>query len=171
MIDQISPQDLQDAQDLLSELFTEVKAEEGTLAGGTKLDIGATALQALRETKATLGNPRNDLIQLTPKLFKDIGIELNEPHKQQMRDQFDFYYMTLTVSAQIEHGVQFGRMQCRLDFGPKGSSEPIVQTIFPKSEWKEVLGLGGGMSLALNGNLDWSAGVDIPATAYIPNLP
>lgn len=171
MIDKFLPQDLSGAQDLLAELFAEVSAEEGTLSGGTELGTGGDALQALRETKVTFGNPRNDLIRLTKKLFDDVGVELTEIRKRQMRDQFDFYYMTLTVSMRPKRGAQFTRVECALDFGPKGPGEPIVQAIFPKSEWKEVLSWGGGMNLALNGNLEWGAEVGVPDAIKIKDLP
>jgi hypothetical protein len=171
MANRFLPQDLSDAQDLLYELFTAVNSEESTLAAGTKLGMGGNALQGLRETRVTFGNPANDLIRLTKKLFDDIGVELTEIHKQQMRDRFDFYYMTLTVSMQPGRGAQFTRVECKLDFGPKGADEPIVHTIFPKSEWRRVLSWGGGMNLALNGNLEWGAEVRVPDAVKIENLP
>jgi hypothetical protein len=171
MAEKFSPQDLIDAQNLLTELFAEVSSEEGTLAGGTKLGTGGNALQGLRETKVTFGNPTDNLIRLTQELFDDVGVELTEIRRRQMREQFDFYYMTLTVSMQPKRGALFTRVECALDFGPKGADEPIVQTIFPRSEWKEVLGWGGGMNLALNGNLDWGAEVGVPDVAKITSLP
>lgn len=171
MTDKFSPQDLNDSQDLITEIFREVRSEEGTLAGGTKLGTGGNALEGLRETKVIFGNPTNDLIRLTQKLFDDVGVELTEIRKRQMRDQFDFYYLTLTVSMQPKRGAQFTRVECALDFGPKGKGEPIVQTIFPKSEWKEVLTWGGGMNLALDGNLEWGAEVSMPDGGIIANLP
>ena len=124
-----SPQDLSEAQTLLESLFTEVTTQEGTLSGGVKLGTGGQALADLRETKITFGNPKNELIRLTPKLFADLGLELSEIYKRQMRDQFDFYYFTLTVSLQPRGGAQFTRLTCSLDFGPKGPGEPIVQVM------------------------------------------
>jgi hypothetical protein len=158
-----STQDLQNSQALLDQLFDEVSSEEAVMAGGSKLGRGGRALQGLRETKVSFGHPADNLIHLTPKLFQSVGADLSEIHKRQMRKDFDFYYMTLTVSMQPGRGAQFTRVECELDFGPKGLSEPIVQSIFPKSEWKEVLNWGGGMKMGLNGNLDWDAGVDMKA--------
>lgn len=171
MTNWILPQDISDAQTLLTELFTEVKAQEGTLAGGTKLGIGATALQELRETKVRFGDPRNDLIRLTPALFKDIGVNVTERMKLQMQKQFDFYYMTLTVSMRAGDDVQFKQMECRLQFGPQDAKEPIIHAIFPTSKWREILKGGLGVNLALNGDLDWSVGVDVTALANAMNLP
>lgn len=171
MIGRFSPQDLSDAQDLLDELVTAVESEQSTLTAGTKLGMESEDLKSLRETKVTFGNPENDLIRLTKKLFDDIGVELTEIRKRQIRDQFDFYYMTLTISMRPERGAQFTRLECTLDFGPKGTSEPIVQAIFPTSEWREVLSWGGGMNLALNGNLEWGVEVRIPDAVTLENLP
>lgn len=162
MTDKFSSQDLIETQELLTELFNEVKVAESTLSGGVKLGKGGNALQGLRETKVTFGNPTDNLIRLTPKLFEEVGLELTEIYKRQMRQQFNFYYMTLAVSMQPKRGANFTRLECGLDFGPKGASEPIVQTIFPKNEWHEALSWGGGMYLGLDDNLNWSLGVDIP---------
>lgn len=162
MSDGITPETLQESQELLQELFEEVKAQEGTLAGGTALGIGGQALEDLSKTEITFGNPHNELIRLTPELFEEVGVELKPIHKSQMQSQYDFYYMTLNVSMVPRRGVQFQRLECKLDFGPKGAEEPIIHSFFPTSEWKKVLHWGGGMNLGLNGNLEWSAGVDTP---------
>ncbi|MDM8549421.1 hypothetical protein QUF72_05050 [Desulfobacterales bacterium HSG2] len=171
MSDKLSDQDLKDARELLDNLFEEVSSEEGTLAGGMKLGRGGKTLQSLRETKVSFGNPNNNLIHLTEELFGDIEIELTPIHEQQMRDRFDFYYMTLAVSMQPGRDVQFTSIACELDFAPKGSDEPIVQSIFPKSEWREMLRLGRQMSLGLNGNLGWSAGINPSDMPMLENLP
>ncbi|MGB0385589.1 MAG: hypothetical protein ACPGWR_12265 [Ardenticatenaceae bacterium] len=172
MNDQLRSQDLYNAEELLGELFSEVTAEEGMMSGGVKLQLGAggEALQALRETKICFGNPTNQLIRLTPKLFEEVGVELTEIRKRQMRQQFDFYYLTLTVSLQPQRGAKFVRLECSLDFTPKGTNEPIVQTIFPTSEWKEVLNWGAGMKLGLGGDLDFHSEVNLPST-HIKQLP
>jgi len=172
MSSSLSPQDLQEAQNLLGDLFKQVSEEEGKLSGGDKLGKGGEALQALRETKVTFGAPTDRLIRLTPKLFEEVGVELNEIYKRQMREQFNFYYMTLAVSMRPKRGAQFTRVECALNFGPKGSQEPIVQAIFPQSEWREVLNFGGGMNLGLNGDLDFGAEVKMPADpAELEKLP
>jgi hypothetical protein len=159
------------SEEVLDELFQAVQAEEGKLSGGKKLGKGGKAIQGLRESKISFGNPNNSLIRLNKKLFKDIGLELSPIYAEQMKERFDFYYMTLSVSMQPARGVQFSRIECSLDYGPKGPNEPIVQNIFPKSEWKEMLRLGRAMNLGLNANLEWSAGVstsDIPEIEKLP---
>jgi hypothetical protein len=165
------PQDLDESRKLLDELFEEVAASEGTLAGGTKLGVGAKALQSLRETNVSFGHPADNLIKLTPELFESVKAELTDIRKAQLGSQFDFYYLTLTVSLQPKHGALFQRLECSLDFGPKGNGEPIVQTIFPTSKWREVLNWGGRMSLGLNADLSWSAGVETPTELAGLDLP
>src|SRR5947209_20230460 len=119
MHDWLSPQDLQETQQWLAELFTEVRAQEGTLAGGKKLGIGAEAIQELRETRVRFGDPRNELIHLNPRLLKDVGVQVTALLKHQMQKQFDFYYMTLTVLMQTGKNVQFKQLQCNMEFGPE----------------------------------------------------
>ncbi|MBD2770831.1 hypothetical protein [Iningainema tapete] len=170
MTEKITPPNLQEAESLLADLFEEVKVKEGTLAGGERLGIGATAVQSLKETKVSFGNPRDKLILLKEETFKEIGIELTSSYRQQMRNA-DFYYMTVPVDLRPKPGVQFWRLYCQLDFSPKGEQEPIVRTIFPQSKWETLMKWGIGMDLGLNENLDWSVGVDATKIAEIVNLP
>jgi hypothetical protein len=149
--------------DLLAQLIDEVKAEEGTLSGGTKLGPGAEALRQLKETRVSFGNPYHNLTRLTSGKMSRFGIELPEIQKQHMKERYDFYYMTLSVSMQPGRSVQFSRLECHLDFLPKGKNEPIVHSIFPNSEWREVLRVGRNMELGLNSNLEWT--VKVPDTA------
>lgn len=171
MTAQLSPPDLKESNSLLDELFEQVRKWEGTLAGGTQLDVGAAAIDSLRQTKVSFGNPRADLIALTPKLFEELSVELNEVQKRLMRDTFDFYYLTITVDMRPKPGAQFKSLCCKLDFGPKGPNEPIVHTLFPQSKWRPVMNWGGGMSLGLNGDLTWSAGLDATELDGMADLP
>lgn len=166
-----SVQDLNDAQALLDELLREVSSEESTLSGTQDLALGSDAVKGLRRTKVSFGNPRSDLIQLTEQLFLEVGVKLTELQKKQMQDQFDFYYMTLSLSMQPGRGVNFSRVECLLSFGPKGDMEPIVHAMFPKSEWKDLVRLGAGVNLAVKGDLEWSLGIDPTILNSLIELP
>lgn len=170
MINELSPPNLQEADALLSDLLQEVQNWEGTLAGGTKLGVAAEAIDSLFQSKVTFGNPTDRLIRLTEKTFKNSRTELKDMYKQQMREQFDFYYMTLTVDLRPERAAKFWRLTCQLDFRPKGSSEPIIQKLFPTQKWRSLMSFGVGMDVGLNGNLDWSIGVDSSQLAQLLEL-
>ena len=154
--------ELLESRALLDELFTDVVAAEGTLAGGTKLGNGGKALQTVRECTISIGNPKDNLIRLTPKLFNSLDIKLTDIWKKQLESDFNFYYLTLSVSLRSPQGISFESLECSLDFGPKGHDEPIVQTIFPTSRWRGVLNAEAGMSVALDGSLGWKVGAAFP---------
>jgi len=160
--------DFRESRGTLDQLFKEVSEEEGTLSGGKKLGKAGKAVQSLKETRIDLGSPKNNLIQLTEKLFNDIGIEMSPIHREQMKSQFDFYYMTMAVSLQTAPGARFSRLESKIVFGPKGENEPIVQTIFPRSEWKPMLDAGVDFSLGLDGNLEWKTGITESDSVKLP---
>ncbi|BDA68825.1 hypothetical protein CAL7716_029910 [Calothrix sp. PCC 7716] len=171
MIDLTTPPNLQNSDILLNELFEEVQKWEGTLSSRSTLGRGAAAVQSLMQTKVTFGNPNDKLILLTEETFKEVGVELNSIYKQQMRDNYDFYYMTVTVDLRPKPSVKFWRLSCQLDFSPKGDQEPIVQTIFPESKWQSLMKFGVGMNLGLNENLQWSVGIDTSTFAELADIP
>jgi hypothetical protein len=150
----------EEAQALLSDLLQEAEAWGGAMSGGKTRNSGAEAVDGLLQTKVSLGNPTDKLIQLTEANFKESGVELTAIFKHQMQTQFDFYFMTLTVDLRPERGARFWRLICELDFGPKGSGEPIIQSLFPTHQWRSVMNYGVGMDVGLNGNLGWDVGVD-----------
>jgi hypothetical protein len=161
--------DQNQADRYLDDLSQLASRELGYLSSGTpqQLPKGLAIIESLRRSSVSFGDPRNELIQLTEETFKDSGTELTSLYRQQMQTQFDFYYMTLTVDMLPQPGAQFRRLTCELDFSPKGANQPIVQTIFPNQQWREVLICGVGMKVGLNGNLDWSAGVSSDQLAQV----
>ncbi len=78
--------------------------------------------------------------------------------------------MALTVDLRPERAAKFWRLTCELDFSPKGSGEPIVQTLFPTQQWRSLMSFGTGMDVGLNGNLDWNVGVDSTQLAGLSQL-
>lgn len=162
----------QETDALLTDLFEDVHKWESSMAGGTKIGVGATAIESLRQSKVDFGNPRDKLILLTEQTFKESGTELNSIYQQQMLNQYDFYYMTLSVALIPKPIARFWRLTCELNFISKGSNEPIVQTIFPNDKWRSVMNFGVGMDVGLNANLDWSAGIDASVLGeIIKNIP
>ena len=154
---------------LLSELLNEVQKWEGTLAGGTKLEVNAEKIDSLFQTIVSFGNPRDQLIGLTENTFTESGTELNSIYKKQMQNQFDFYYMTLTVALRPKRAARFWRLTCEFDFSPKGNNEPIIVSLFPTQKWRSVISFGVGIDIGLNGNLSWNVGVDDAYLAQLSN--
>jgi hypothetical protein len=157
---------------MLDELYETVNAATSKLSSGDQRSLTAEAINQLCKTEVTFGNPRAELARLTPKLFEEIGVQLTELQKRQMSAQYNYYTLALAVSMQPGRGVQFSRLECRLEFGPKGEQEPIVHTISPTSEWHDVLSWGGGMRLSLDGDLKWRLQTShLPEGVTIENLP
>lgn len=171
MADITTPPNLQNSDIILNELFEEVQKWEGTLSSRGGLGRGAAAVQSLMETKVNFGNPNDKLILLTEETFKEVGVELNSIYRQQMRDTYDFYYITVTVDLRPRASAKFWRLICNLDFSSKAGNEPIIQTIFPENKWQPVMKFGVGMNLGLNENLEFSAGLDTSTFAELANIP
>jgi hypothetical protein len=167
MSNKLAPENFRESDELLSDLLEEVQHWEGTLSGGTKLGPGAAAVTNLKDSKVSLGSPKDKLTLLTEATFQETGTELSNIYRQQMQDQYDFYYLTLKVELRPKPAVQFWKLMCELDFAPKGEQEPILQSVFPNEKWRSVLSTGVGMDIGLNGNLDWTAGVDTSAISAI----
>ncbi len=141
-------------------MLKETEEWGGKLTGGKTRNLSAEAVNDLFTSRVSFGNPENTLVLLTEETFRESGTELTSIYKQQMQSQYDFYYMTLTVDLVSERGARFWRLICQLDFGPKGTGEPIIQSLFPTHLWRSVMNFGVGMDVGLNGNLGWDVGVD-----------
>lgn len=172
VLDDIFLPNFQEADVLLSDLLVETEKWGSKLAAGTRRNLSAEAVDSLLLTKVRFGNPTDRLIHLTEKTFKSSGTELSDIYRQQMQEQFDFYYMTVTIDLRPERGARFWRLFCELDFGPKGKGEPIVQNLFPTQQWRSVMSFGIGMDVGLNGNLNWDVGVDVSQlTVFLNSIP
>jgi hypothetical protein len=156
----ITPAELLDSKLLLQEIYEEVVAQDSRL--GTKPASGSAteSFRRLRETRAVLGDPKDNLVKLTPELFSSVGIELKGTWKQSMRDRYDYYYMTLPVTLVPGRGIQFVLLEASFQFSLSLDDQPIVQSMFPTSEWKDVLQWGAGMRVALDADLNYTVGID-----------
>jgi hypothetical protein len=160
MSKQLDAPDLQAADALVDDLFSAVYGGKSEMRGGEALPVHAQALASLRDTKVQFGNPRSNLVAITADQLHNSGIELSSIQRQQLEGLYDFYFMTITVDMRPEPGTHFSALACELNFGPQGENEPIVQSIFPQTSWKNVMSFGGGMNLGLDANLNWKVGVD-----------
>ena len=164
--------DLDEAQHLLDDLLEEVTTKESELAGGEaqKLARGKTAVQRLKETTVTFGDPRSRLIPLTIEGLQAKGVKLDY-EIQQLMNQYDFYSMVVSVDPRPQPSVLISRLVCQLDFGPKGKYEPIVHRMIPDSKWQTVVNTGVSLEMGLDAKLDVAVGVDASELAKIANLP
>jgi hypothetical protein len=171
MSSRIVPPDFRETEGLLTEFFEEVKKWESPLAGGTRLSIGASAIESLLQSRVSFGNPTDQLKLLKEDAFREVGVELTNDLQRQILYESDFYYMTLPVYLRAKPTIQFRQLCCELNFSPKGDKEPIIQKIFPAGEWRTMMQWGVGMNLALNESLDWTIGIDASEVAEMANLP
>jgi hypothetical protein len=180
MTEKIIPPDFQEADSLLADLFEDILyiREESRIGGNANYwsdqiessepkFIGAEAVKNLLETRVEFGNPENLLTHLTQDIF---GTDLNIVYQQQMADRYDFYYMTISVALIPKPATRFWRLTCNLEFASQ--DHLIVQSIFPTNKWRSVLNFGVGMDAGIDGNLEWSAGVESSQLAnFIALLP
>ena len=164
--------DFDDTEDLLNELFQEVKSQESHLSGGIEEELtqGAIAVKRLRETKVTFTNPDARLIPLTVEGFKAKNVELDY-ETQKLMKRFDFYSMVMSVNFELEPSVLVSSLKCNLKFGEKDQKSPLIHRIIPDSKWQSLVNAGVNLNLGLNANLDIEVGIDASELTKIVNLP
>jgi hypothetical protein len=167
-----NPPNFDESQQLLNDLFENVESKESELAGGKTQELGkgATAVQRLKETTVTFGDPRSKLIPLTVDGFQVKGIKLNY-ETQQLMNQYDFYSMVVSVDPRPQPSVVISKLECQLDFGTNGDQQPIVHRIIPDSKWQTVLNAGVNLNMGLDANLDVGIEVDASELTKIAGLP
>ncbi len=146
-----------ESEQLVDELFEDLKKPEGFMSGGDNLPLNMRKVNEIQKTKVTFGNPENELTKLTEDKFSENGIELNSKIKEQIKEKFDFYYLSLNVNLKPLPGVRFWRLSCELNFTEE---QTIIQSLFPTHQWQSAISIGAGMSVGVNGDLAWDVGVD-----------
>lgn len=157
----INNDDLLAAQSDFQSLLETVRLNEGHM-GASSATPGEIAreLEKMGQTRIKLGHPRDNLVLLEPSLFKAVGVQLDPIQKKKQKNE-NFYYMTVAVSMVPGDGVFYDQLKCELEFGPEGDDSPIIHSIFPSPEWKEVLKWGAELNLSLNADLSWAIGLDL----------
>jgi len=167
MTEVVSPPNPQETEANLKTLLQEVNTWAGDLDAGTAVPVGVADIQRYQAAKIKFTDPTSNLTRLTPAMFEKVNVQLSPLHSEQMRRQFDFYYMTLSVQMKPEPGTYYRALGCQLNFGLDGAKNPIVVSIFPDTQWQEVFNFGGSLLLNLDGNLGFEVGVDtaVPQSA------
>ncbi|MEI6444398.1 MAG: formylglycine-generating enzyme family protein [Nostocales cyanobacterium ELA583] len=161
-----------DTEDLLNELFQEVKSQESHLSGGSEEELtqGAIAVKKLQQTKVTFANPDSRLIPLTVEGFKAKNVQLNYKIQELMK-RFDFYSMVISVNFQLQPSVLVSSLKCNLKFSEKEQNSPLIHNIIPDSKWQSLVNAGVNLNLGLDTNLDIAVGIDAAELTKIVNLP
>lgn len=155
-------EELANAQADLDGLLTVAQVQEGHMAARSGQRKGPTtqALENLRKTRVTFGQPRDSLVHLNPKLFTSLGINLDPIQQEKLKTE-NFYYMTIPVSMIPGDAVNYDQIKCRLEFGPQDENVAIVFSMFPEAHWKEVLKYGAELNVGLNADLTWGVGLGL----------
>jgi hypothetical protein len=153
-----------EANTLLTELLDKVRHLETTASEDS--ETGGKGTKSLRDwlqTRVTFSEP--ELKFLTSGSLQESEVESNSTDR--------FYLMTVSLNLFPQPGTKFWRIHCKLDFNPNNNeNRPIVKKMFPNTDWQPMLDLTLGMNLGVNGNLDWTIGIDSEeASQILPTLP
>ena len=156
----------QEAQRALDDILGEVENLEGYAAGEAQRFGGDSepirALHSIKDSRVNIGDPRNNLTHLTPKMFGALDLSLSETQKRQIADKrYDFYYMTVTVGMMPFGGAHFNELWFEVDFNPLDKDPaPIVQSIFPVTSWRTVAEWGAQLTVGIDANGSFKVGVN-----------
>lgn len=152
----LTASDLATASELWDALIHEVNALDAHLSGGKEEPLTVKRLRELRTSRLGFGDPQNDnLRRLHSSDFETLGSADGEKIRRQMFHSHDFYAMSLNVNLIPAPGAQLRELECHLDLGPP-SSRPLVESIQPAEEWREVLSWGAGLNVKIDPDLKLS---------------
>ena len=148
--------------ELLSAAIAEARKWETPLGKGRK-GKAERAFEALSKGRLELGHPQAKTQRLRPKDFQERGLTLSPEVKKSMwgKDGYAFFVLPVPVLLFPGRGAQYRLLESQFAFDVKGEKrQPAVHSIFPEPLWTPVLNWGGGLNLALDGNLQWGAEVE-----------
>lgn len=151
----LSKSAFQNAQQIIDDLYKVVVEQEATYASKGKQGVGTAYIEALKQTKVSLGNPNDEIVRLS---VQEAAIHSNEFLKKKFQGK-KIYYLSLSVSLRSGNGTQFSRVWCEFDFSQKKGQDVIIQQVFPTPEWKTVITYGASLKLALDSMLKWVVGL------------
>lgn len=157
----------QNASQTIDEIYNVVVEQEATYASKGVSGKGTNFIEGLKQTKVSLGNPKDEIVRLSA---QEATVSGNEILKKKFQGK-KIYYLSLSVSLRSGNGAQFSRVWCELDFSQKKGQEVIIQRVFPTPEWKTVITYGASLKLALDSMLRWVVALSGSSPAQKQGLP
>jgi len=145
----------QNTKQIFDDVYKMVVEQETTFSSKGLGGKGTKYIEALMETKVSLGNPKDEIVRLS---VQEAAVNSNEILKGKFQGK-KIYYLSLSVSLRSGSGAQFSRIWCEFDFSQEKGQEVIIQKIFPTPEWKTVITYGASLKLALDSMLKWVIGL------------
>lgn len=150
-----------DSARILAEAAAEAHKWETPL-GSKKKGKAEKAFEALANGRLEIGTPQARLYHLDEADFAKNGVTIAPEIAKSMQAKNGYHYYALRVPVMLfpARGAQYRILETQFKFSAvKGTRHPAIQAVFPEPYWKPVLSWGGSMDLALDGNLNFGAGV------------